>query len=396
MRRLILVTLTIVATLFGIAIVWAFLPALELFGGSLALSAALRPLVRRLETRGIARGWAILIWYVALLVVVAGLVALFGLGLITDITTAIERFPSWYAALQQQLAQSGAVMQALAKLLPDLGQFSSGTAGASLFGGTAVGLAGSLVGRIVLVLATLSLSYYWLTESTHFERLWLSLLPVSTRVRARNIWRTAEGAVGSYIRSTLIAVVLASLLLLGWYTLLAILPLPVGGAVPFAAGLALFGGLAQLVPRIGPVFALLVSVAVAAAVSPSVALAVLIGGVIVHVLAHQLATRMIDSSTGRVNPLLQVLLLLALAELGGFVAMVFAPPLAALVQVLYENLRSMNIEQRTEMQVFDGLDARLSQLEAQSDPERKEFANALRRSRSLMAQARDLLDEPSA
>lgn len=396
MKRLILVTLTIVATLFGIAIVWAFLPALELFGGSLALSAALRPLVRRLEDRGIARGWAILVWYVALLVAVAGLVALFGLGLISDITTAIEGFPAWYAAFQQQLAQGGAVAQALAKVLPDLRQFSSGAAGASLVGGTAVGLAGSLVGQIVLVLATLSLSYYWLTESTHFERLWLSLLPVSTRVRARDIWRNAEGAVGSYIRSTLIAVVLASLLLFGWYTLLGVLPLPVGGALPFAAGLALLGGLAQLVPRIGPVFALLVSVAVAAVVSPGVALAVLIAGIIVHVLAHRLATRMIDGSTGRVNPLLQVLLLLALAELGGLAAMVFAPPLAALVQVLYTNLRRMNIEQRTELQLFNGLDARLTQLEAQSDPERKEFVSALRRSRSLIAQARDLLDEPSA
>src|SRR5262245_21830223 len=68
MKRLVQITLTISATLLALLLVWVFQPTLALFGGSLAISAALRPLVQHLETRGIKRGWVILIWYMLVLV----------------------------------------------------------------------------------------------------------------------------------------------------------------------------------------------------------------------------------------------------------------------------------------------------------------------------------------
>ena len=206
MKRLVQITITIFATLLGFVLLWEFRPALELFGGSLALSAVLRPLVKRLEERGMNRGWAILLWYVLLLALVAGLVFVFGLGIWGDIASAIEGFPAWYANIQTWLAQLGLVGQTLGSALPDLS--TSGGEPAAIIGGTALGLLGGAVGQIVLLLAMLSLAFYWLSEVGHFERLWLSFLPVTTRVRAREIWRNAETAVGAYIRSTLVAVVL--------------------------------------------------------------------------------------------------------------------------------------------------------------------------------------------
>ena len=56
------------ATLLGLVLLWVFREALALFGGSLAISAALRPLVQRLEDRGVGRGLAILSWYLLILV----------------------------------------------------------------------------------------------------------------------------------------------------------------------------------------------------------------------------------------------------------------------------------------------------------------------------------------
>jgi len=63
MKRLVQITLTIGATLLALLLIWVFQPTLALFGGSLAISAALRPLVQQLESRGITRGRAILVWY---------------------------------------------------------------------------------------------------------------------------------------------------------------------------------------------------------------------------------------------------------------------------------------------------------------------------------------------
>lgn len=391
MKRLAQITLTIVATLLCFLLLWEFRPALELFGGSLALSATLRPLVRRLEDRGVARSYAILIWYVLLLVVIAAVVFVFGVGISGDIAMAIEGFPRWYEAARTQLAQSGALASAIGQALPDLGSTAEGGLPPVLVGGTAAGLVGGLVGQIVLLLATLSLAFYWLIEATHFERLWLSLLPVGARIRAREIWRNAETAVGVYARSTLLAVVFSGLLLLGSYQIIAAIP---GlGMVPFAALLALVGGLSHLVPRIGPGLAVLLSVAVTLVVAPAAALVVLVSGIVIHIAAHRLAGSITNTSANRVNPLLQVLVLLALSEIGGLGAILFGPPLAALIQVLNNSLRASGAEHRSEQQALEGLAQRLELLHAEADPEQKEYLSALRRSRELMAQARQLLSE---
>ena len=53
MKRLAQITLTAGVTLLVFVLLWVFQPTLAMFGGSLAISAALRPLVQRLESRGV-------------------------------------------------------------------------------------------------------------------------------------------------------------------------------------------------------------------------------------------------------------------------------------------------------------------------------------------------------
>src|SRR5512134_1391430 len=97
MKRLVHITLTIGATLLALLLVWVFQPTLALFGGSLAISAALRPLVQRFEARGIARGWAILIWYLLVLAALVIGVLIYGVGAIDELRTAAEQLPQVYA-----------------------------------------------------------------------------------------------------------------------------------------------------------------------------------------------------------------------------------------------------------------------------------------------------------
>ena len=104
------------------------------------------------------------------------------------------------------------------------------------------------------------------------------------------------------------------------------------------------------------------------------------------------AVRSMQQDALKVNPLLQVLLLLALAYLGGLWAMIFAPPLAALIQVLYASLltNSTVIQQReSELEL---LAERLARLQASPDAERVEISSTLRRSDDLLSKARALLD----
>ena len=112
------------------------------------------------------------------------------------------------------------MQQNIARGLPNfdtLVQNIAAGGGLALISGTVLGVAGGVVNILIFSFAALSLAYYWLIEATHFERLWLSLLPVGTRVRARDIWRNAEAAMGAYIRATVLALAVSALLLLTLY-----------------------------------------------------------------------------------------------------------------------------------------------------------------------------------
>src|SRR5512138_3398172 len=197
MKRLVQITLVVGAT------------PLALFGGSLAISAALRPLVQRFESRGIARGWAILIWYLLLLAALVIGVLIYGVGVIDGLRRSAEQLPQAYASAVESWSRGARWQQDIARGLPDfntLVQEIANGGGLAALGGTVMGLAGSGVSALIFGFAALSLAYYWLIEAAHFERLWLSLLPVAARVRAREIWRNAEAAVGAYVRATVVAV----------------------------------------------------------------------------------------------------------------------------------------------------------------------------------------------
>jgi predicted PurR-regulated permease PerM len=386
MKRLVQITLTIGATLLALLLVWVFQPTLALFGGSLAISAALRPLVQHLETRGLQRGWAILIWYMLVLAALVIGVFIYGVGLADEFRTATEQLPQTYTSLVDAWANGSTLQQNIARGLPDLGTLVQNIAaggGLAIIGGTVLGVAGGAVNILIFSFAALSLAYYWLIEAAHFERLWLSLLPVAARVRARDIWRNAEAAVGAYIRATVLAVAVSALLLLALYRV---------ANMPLAYGLALLGGFSQIVPRLGPAFVLLPAILVALLLSPAHALAVLIVGGAIQLATHKFAVRSMQQEALKVNPLLQVLLLLALAYLGGLWAMIFAPPLAALIQVLYASLLTSSTATQQREGELELLAERLARLQASPDAERVEISSTLRRSDELLGKARVLLD----
>jgi predicted PurR-regulated permease PerM len=386
MKRLVQITLTIGATLLALLLVWVFQPTLALFGGSLAISAALRPLVQRLEARGIARGWAILIWYLLLLAALVIGVLIYGVGAIDELRTAAEQLPQAYANAVEAWSRGARWQQDIARGMPDFGTLMGSIAnrgGLATLSGTVMGVAGSAVNLLIFGFAALSLAYYWLIEAAHFERLWLSLLPVGARVRAREIWRNAEGAVGAYIRATVIAVAVSALLLLALYRV---------SDIPFANTLALMGGFSHFVPRLGPAFVLLPAILAALARSPLHAVVLLLVAGAIQVATHRFAVRSMKQEALKVNPLLQVLLLLALAYLGGLWAMVFAPPLAALIQVLYASLLSTTAITQQRESELDLLAERLARLQSSPEAERVEISSSLRRSSDLLTRARALLD----
>jgi hypothetical protein len=122
----------------------------------------------------------------------------------------------------------------------------------------------------------------------------------------------------------------------------------------------------------------------------------LAGGVAVQTLVRTVVRRMLRAQAVKVNPLLQVLLILALADVGGFPAIVFGPPLAALLQVLYLNLLATSSTSQSRDSVLDMLVGRLNRLRSETLPQSVELVSILQRSDDLIRQANELLEDGDA
>src|SRR6266542_1524051 len=145
MKRLTQITLTIGVTLLAIVLLWVFQPTLAMFGGSLAISAALRPLVQRLEARGIGRDSAILIWYLLLLAGLSVGVLIYGVGVADEAAAAAAGLPRAYGTLVAAGQHGTAFQQTVARALPDFDTLIRGgasAAGQAMLGGTVLGVAG--------------------------------------------------------------------------------------------------------------------------------------------------------------------------------------------------------------------------------------------------------------
>jgi predicted PurR-regulated permease PerM len=193
-----------------------------------------------------------------------------------------------------------------------------------------LGFTQGIGGVVSGVLVILFLSLYWSINQIHFERLWLSLLPSGQRKQARDIWRTVEPDIGAYIRGQVIQSLLAGLLLgLGYWLL----------GSPYPALLALAGALACLIPVVGVALAvipvLLVGLLTGVQLSLFTALYAL---VVLIALGVWVKPRLFNRRWD--NPILTVVLLIALADAFGLVGIIVAPPLSVVCQILWSRLVS--------------------------------------------------------
>ncbi|MCX6038495.1 MAG: AI-2E family transporter, partial [Chloroflexi bacterium] len=186
-------------TLLVLVVLWQFRIVVVYVLISLALAAALRPLVNRL----VGRDFVVRAAWILLVLVALGsfgfLLFLTGEAAINEIqqfaqTVSVQdawRLPVWLGgssfqhALVARLPPPSKLFEAITGdqgqlVLPAILGFTQGI--------------GSVVSGVLVILF---LSIYWGIGQIHFERLWLSLLPSGQRKQARGIWRTVEPDIGA-------------------------------------------------------------------------------------------------------------------------------------------------------------------------------------------------------
>ena len=344
-KQIIRIGAAVMTTLLALLVFWQFRIVVVYVLISLALAAALRPLVSRLAGRGFLAqaGW-ILVYLVAL--------GSFGFLLFLTTQAAINEIQQLAHTVSAQDAwklpvwlEGSSFQQALVALLPPPSTLFAAITGdqGQLVLPALLGFSENIVSLVSGILVILFLSIYWSINQIHFERLWLSLLHSGQRKQARGIWRTVEPDLGAYIRSQVIHGLLAGLVLgLGYWAM----------GSPYTALLALAGALACLVPVAGPVLAMLAVLLVGLLTGVQLSLfTALYTFIVLIALGLWVKPRLFKRRWD--NPILTLVILIALAGAFGLVGIIIAPPISVVCQILWNRLVSRRAVLGAAVQISD-------------------------------------------
>jgi predicted PurR-regulated permease PerM len=323
--------LTLLAVVGGVLLVLRLIDVLILVFIALVITATLRPMMSALQRRGIPKALALLLIYLGILVVLAGLSALVVPALIDQGGALVRGLPRMYASVVASLKENpNEVIRTLPQMLPTGDQINSQLQ--ALVGTVLTGVLGIGVGVLAFLAQALSiliLSVYLTLDQTRLERFWLSLAPAARRPELLSIWREIETRLGTYVRGELL--LMTSIGVLASLGYLAI-------GLPYPVALGALAGLLEFVPMVGPTLGAIPAVLVALSISPQAALLVVVYSIVIQVTENNiLVPRLMGHSVG-VSPVVVILSIFAFSSLLGMAGAFLAIPLAAILQVLMDHL----------------------------------------------------------
>jgi len=311
-------------------ILWQVKEVVIYFMLSLVLGAMIRPLADFLKGKT---------WYFRLLSILGTLLVFAGIGYslylafirmsqeLNLLTNTVSNLDRWF--LPPWLERLG-FARTLIELLPPPGElFKIATSnGGSLILPVLQNFSLNLVKTLSGLVIIIFLSIYWTGSQDRFERLWLSLLSVEHRQRARTIWREIDDNMGDYGRFLLAKFFISWILIsVGVYYI----------RTPYPVLLGLLVALANLLPVVGIIIALLFTLAI---------------GLLSSILFYPWLLAFVFAMLALLDifvwpklyrdkwdaPILRLVILLILGETLGLTWLVLAPPLAVAVQIIWDSI----------------------------------------------------------
>jgi len=172
--------------------------------------------------------------------------------------------------------------------------------------------------------------FYILKDSEKLNRGFYSAFSPWFAEHTRNIVVIIERVLGRYIRAQLLLG-----FIVGYFCLVGLLVL----GIDYAPALAVFAGVTELIPILGPWIGGAAAVIVALATVPEKAIWVAVLYFVVQILENNLLVPRIQGGYLRLNPAITVVLLVLGAYIAGFWGIILAAPLAATIVAIYKYVR---------------------------------------------------------
>lgn len=287
---------------------------------ALIISSALEPLIRRLQRKGMRRGYSVVLLFFVLILLVTALLWYIIPTVVSQANSFLREFPGYVETL------TGTRPEYLDKLTDSLrsGDFN----GAGLTGGILTTTIG-VVSGFVSFFAVLAMSFYMSIVEDGIGIFLRSVTPKRFQKYVVSRAYMVRDKIGDWMVGQLMLMLIISVF---YFIVLSLL------GVPNALVLAIFGGLLEIIPYFGPIIASIPPIILGFFVAPWVSVAVIIAYTIIqqlenHVLIPQLMRRFVG-----LNPIVVIVALLIGAQLAGVLGMFLAVPVATAIGVFIKDI----------------------------------------------------------
>ena len=319
---------TIVALVLVAASLWLLIrlwPILLVLVAALLVAGTLSPAVRWLEEKRVRRGFGIAIVFTVFFILALLLVTLTIPTLVSQAAALLEHEPALRARLADQLAGSH-LSAPLAKWLRGF-KYDAPT---STIGATAFAYSVRVLGAAAYGVSALFLALYIMIDRDRLRGGLFAVFPRAHHIRLSRIMMNLESIVGRYIRGQMITSLLISVFTFVLLT---------ACGVENALALAVFAGLADVLPYIGALLSVGPAFLAALSRGPIVAVVVLVLMLAYEEFESRVLVPRIYGRAMRLPASVVMFALLAGGTLMGILGALIALPVAATAMMLIEELR---------------------------------------------------------
>jgi len=310
---------------------WMIRDILAILFVAIILAALIDPFADWFERHKIPRALAVILIYIILLALVGIILFLLIPPIIDEIGGLADNFSYYWDRATNWMrnlpffAEDYKFAAGVEKGIESVSENLSGAVG-TVFG-TITGLLAGLAATILVLVLT----FYLVVEEDAAKRALRNIAPEKYQPYISQLMSRMKKKIGDWLRGEIVlALIVGSLV----YVALKIL------GVNYALLLAIFAGLAEFVPYLGPVIGAIPAIFISFAQSPLKAVLVLIVFIIIQQLENHLIYPKVMQRAVGLNPVISIIALLIGAKVGGAIGAVLAIPVATAISVFVQDIYS--------------------------------------------------------
>ncbi len=318
-----------IAIFVALGVLWVIKDIILLLFVALLLAGVMYPFVRFLAAHRIPKGVSVFVFYFLLL----GFLTVSFVLLIPAVAREMGQLSTNYSQSFAWLTGAREGLQGISDKYPFLHNLQASLGSLQQYLGQSVqgvlGYLATLFGGLAGLVVVLVLAFYLIVEESAVKTLFRNLIPNNYQEMAADIIWQVINRLGDWLRGQLIlGVVIGAVYFIAFVII----------GVPYPVLLAIFGGLLEFIPYVGPFIAAIPALILAASVSPLVLLITLVAIVLIQQLENHLIVPKIMQRSVGLNPIISILAVMIGAQTFGVVGALFAIPVATAASVIISEL----------------------------------------------------------